>query len=134
MMNSQNPEATPDALGSPATPSIAPVSALSLATAVPEIAPSSRDSQSTRPRNAYGHKESCVCMACKRIQDAIAAGKPPKAEQLAQSRERRLAREKAREEALKAKLRGKLTAKQTKKVFEAAKVEGVISGQVALGK
>jgi hypothetical protein len=51
---------------------------------------------SDRPLNANGHKPDCVCTLCKRIQAAIASGRPPKTVEREAARQRQLARVAAR--------------------------------------
>ena len=90
---------------------------------------SSPDTDPSRPRNAKGHRLECLCILCKRIQDAIAAGKPSKADARASARLAREARAKSREKSLSESKRAKADEKRLK----AALVQGAMAGQIAAG-
>lgn len=88
---------------------------------------------SGRSRTAKGHKPNCVCKVCLRIQAAIAAGKPPKAETREKQRLTRIAKAKAKQELRRAEVAAKAQAKAKVKSALASKIEGVVLGQVAAG-
>jgi hypothetical protein len=75
---------------------------------------------SDRPR-AKGHRETCVCMLCRRIQAAIAAGKPPKAVARALAHQRRL------------ETRATPRNLRERRIAKDAMLTGAIAGQAASG-
>lgn len=83
----------------------------------------------SRPTHAKGHREDCSCMVCKRLQAAIAAGKPSKQEVHLAAVARREARQKAKAEELS---RRQLLRREEKKRKEAV-VSATLLTQVQSG-
>jgi len=81
----------------------------------------------TRARNAKGHKSTCICTLCKRIQARIDAGLPPKATSRAMAHERRVAGNKDK------RFGTTPRNKREKRIAKTAMLTGAVVGQAAVG-
>jgi hypothetical protein len=80
-------------------------------------------------KNAKGHRPTCVCTLCKRIQDRIASGKPSYAERQATARANRLAKE-----AIARQSKPQPKDKRERLIAQSAAVEASVQTQVLLGQ
>lgn len=86
-----------------------------------------------RSRTARGHRPDCACKVCLKIQAAIDAGKPTKAELREQKRLAKIARAKATAEQRQLERKAKARAKSEAQKVTEARVAGAILGSVAAG-